>query len=410
MATNTNIDEMSNEDFLEFMNNAASGPITFESNEEPVEEVTPGSQETEVEQEEVSGEDKESDDIIDAEAENEKATEEDSDIDQEHKNENEAKELEDKNDNAESQEPDYMAELEELRRLKQELSKGIELGGIEVEGLTDPQQIRELQKAYYEKDKSASKFKKVRPVIDALEKNNLLEDKEKLSLVLEAANGNTEAFKTLMKQNNIDPFELNMEEIDPESIDPNKHFGSSIEYEFKDFISESNDIGVEDKLVTNVINSWDNESIEKLVTDKDSRKVMLSHLKTGAFDRVNSEIRAMERTDFSANGDFKNLTSHEKYVVASNKLAERLSKSSAKTSEPEATTSSTVEAEQPVPVVENKPKRRATDNTKRLEAAKKASKSSQTVDVGTSREASEADLLSLDNDDFMKQMNKILKG
>ena len=389
-------ENMSADEFLAFIEEESQKPLPDESipvleeSEPVVEDVVIGSEEV-----------KEADANIEVvETDGTEKTTEDFNIDQEQQTE---PEVEDEKDLTEKT-SDTDSELEELRKFKDSIvNQKITVDGVEIDGLSDPEAIAKMQQVYAENSGRLDQLTESRPVLEALKKNGLFDDKEKLALMIEAVNGNKDAVKRLLKDQELDPFELDMDDIDDSSIDPSKHFASSVEMKFDDMINEAANLGVEDKLNENVIQRWDNDSIVKLLEDTQSKQYLMRHIKDGSFEKVNAKIKSKEFSDF--NGQFKRLSDFDKYVLASNELASEYESKREVPVDPEP-----IEEPEPVQqtVPETEKRRSKSTDQDRLAAAKAASTASETVDSATSKASGTTDLMALSNEDFLAAMRRNL--
>jgi len=396
--------DMSPEDFLAFIEEESSKPLILD---EPISAQTTSDIDDEPVEEEINEENikEESDSIEVVETDGSEETEEDIDIDQEQQQETEV----DTTDNEQKTDDDEvrkkLEEYERLKKFEEALTNAkVDIDGFQVDGLKDPESIIQMQKKYAEMIGKVDTFEKQRPMLEALKKNGLLEDQKKLALVLEAAGGNPEAIKLLMKENEIDPLELDLETIDESSIDPSKHLVPEIEIKFNDLLDKSAKLGVEEPFVDNVVKKWDSDSITKLLEDETSKQHLLNHIKTGSFNKVQEEIKALELRDLS--GQFRHMSDFDKYVIASNELAKRYQQ---QTQQPEPVA---VDSPEPVSVKENEEVKKTvkveSKTNDRLKKAKKASKSSETVDKSVSKGSKKTDLMSLSDEEFLQQMYKMM--
>jgi len=204
----------SNDEFLAFMQEQASKPFdvddySYDDNEQHVEDNPSEDNEIVAEKEEEPTDDtkKENDDDI-----NNKDTStniKDSDVNIETIVNNEPN-TETDDSNQDNVDNDKTNEFEEYKKM---LASPIEIDGLEVDGITDPETLRQIQVGYVEQKKLAKKYDEARPVIEALKKDGFLDDKDRLALAMKAGNGDTEAIKELIRLNNIDPVLLDMENI-----------------------------------------------------------------------------------------------------------------------------------------------------------------------------------------------------
>jgi hypothetical protein len=218
-------------------------------------------------------------------------------------------------------------EIEEFHLMKSQFAKldqEFTVDGRKVQGLTDPEHILNLQKAYYQLKDNKSGLDEVAPVYDALKESGLLSDHSKLTMLLEAANGSPEAIKMLLKQNDIDPMELDTESIDEESVldSQSKYVASKDELSLKDFYSKATSLGKGDFVMGNIIEAWDSDSLRSLVQDPEASSIVINHLEDGSFDKIMDEVAKIKMTDFDS--VFSNKSSYEQYVAANHSLYDRI--------------------------------------------------------------------------------------
>ena len=216
-------------------------------------------------------------------------------------------------DNDDDDEIDY-------KEFYKKVTSGFDVNGLQVKSLDDPEKILDLQKQNLTSLNDLSELEAVKPIFESLKESGLLDDRDKFGLAMEVLGGNKEAIKKLLKEQNIDPYELDMDEIDESSIDSAKYSSSNEELNFKSFVSEATNIGVRNDIADKIINKWDDDSLVSLVNDEADRKNILKHIKTGMYDRVQSEILSIQNQDPS----FSKMSDLEKYVVASNNIATRI--------------------------------------------------------------------------------------
>lgn len=283
-------------------------------------------------------------------------------------------------------------------------SSSIELGGVELKGLDDADAILATQKSSFENSRKLDEFKEMKPIMKTLKENGLTDDPERLAMVVEALNGNAEAIKMMVKNSNIDPFELDFENIDASKVDSSKYTQSDFELKFEEFVDKADSQGVQDVLISNVIQRWDNDSLARLADTPSSGVNIINHLKSGAFEDVQKEMINLERSDRT--GEFKQLSDFDKYAEASNVLADRYTREAEASkviadTTPESTTSTT-----PVATSKKEEKEDETIIEDRVEKAKKASDATSAVDKSTSKK--DVEYSDLNNEDFMKAMYGIM--
>jgi hypothetical protein len=298
-------------------------------------------------------------------------------------------------------------DFEKYKKFYEAVTSGIEIDGVRLDGIDDPEKILELQKAAIENSRRLDEFKEVKPVLKTLKESGLLTDPEKLALALEAVNGNADALKIIMEKNKIDPFEIDMDNVDKSSIDPSKYYKTDVELNFEEFVEEAQSNGVKDTLFNNVLEAWDDQSVVNLSMDPISRKNIIQHMKTGAFDIIQQEIVKQEMLDINNTTGFKSKSAFDKYVEASHIVANRQKQNSnAAIDEPVIKVQATETPKEEEVAEEVKHKK---ESNKRLNKAKKASRVTSTSNRGSTPETKgEVKLDELDDEEFMKMMYSML--
>ena len=207
-------------------------------------------------------------------------------------------------------------EYERLKTFYEEVTGEFTASGRKVKGFTDPQKIIQAQQmAIGFSDKMAG-FKQYRPYLNPLKERGLVDNPEKFDLLMSIADGDKEALKTYMKQNDIDPLELDMEEV---GYKPEIKRESDINLAYEDMIEAAKFSGVDDK-VKEVISSWDDDSVVKLLESAEAKDTVLQHMSTGIYDAAMGKIQEKKVSDFT--GSFRNKTAIEQYRDAVVELEE----------------------------------------------------------------------------------------
>jgi len=412
----------SNDEFLAFMQEQASKQFdvddySYDDNEQHVEDNPSEDNEIVAEKEEEPIDDtkKENDDDI-----NNKDTStniKDSDVNIETIVNNEPN-TETDDSNQDNVDNDKTNEFEEYKKM---LASPIEIDGLEVDGITDPETLRQIQVGYVEQKKLAKKYDEARPVIEALKKDGFLDDKDRLALAMKAGNGDTEAIKELIRLNNIDPVLLDMENI---KVDTAGVFESDIGLKLNDMFDSAKRYGIQDKLVENVMEKWSPEAVETLLSNASAKNTLLNHMKTGAFDSVLAEITNLDMTDFS--GEFAQKSDYDKYAIASKSLEDKIRKQSElevvhtepKVDATRITDNVVMETDDGKDITVSNNKEQPVDNSEennseeinqqRLEKAKQASEASSNVNVGAGSNNKNDALNSNSNEEFMKHMYSMM--
>lgn len=157
--------------------------------------------------------------------------------------------------------------------------------------LKDPEEAIQLMQfgANYTKNmQSISKHKKS---LLMLEKAELL-DEEKLGYLIDLAQGNKGAIQKLLKETEIDPWDLE-KQSDDEEYQKGSHVVSDAEVVFKTALDEliSDESGVE---TINLINaSWDDTSKEALWNSPELLQVFHTQRSNGIYDTITEEMNRL---------------------------------------------------------------------------------------------------------------------
>jgi hypothetical protein len=404
-------EEMDNEEFL----SALFGDIDIDNTDvvedkDAVESDVTDENDNENEQEDAESKEeiKESDDNIDLDEETETVDDsEDNEIIEETENKTKDKTESDESAGSKDDTKEEPSEdLEKYKKFYEAVTSGIEIDGVRLDGISDPDKILELQRAAIVNSRKLDEFKEVKPVLKTLKESGLLNDPDKLALALEAINGNTDALKIIMEKNKIDPFEIDMDNVDKNSIDPSKYYKTDVELNFEEFVNEAQSNGVKETLFNNVLETWDDQSVVNLSMNPESRRNIIQHMKTGAFNIIQQEIVRQEMLDINNTTGFKNKSAFDKYAEASHIIANRQKQNSNVTIDEPATIQATKESKAEEIIEEAKPRK---ESNKRLNKAKKASRVTSTGNRGSTPESKgEVKLNELDNEEFLKVMYSML--
>ena len=282
------------------------------------------------------------------------------------------------------------------------VTNGFEMNGLNVKSLSDPDKIIELQRLNLTRSSSRDELEDVKPIVQSLRDGGLLDDPEKFGLMMEVLNGDENAIKKLLKDKNIDPYTLDMDEID-DSVDSNKYRISSEEMNFNDFVTEATKMGVRDDMADRIINSWDDDSLLGLVNDPNGRTNIIKHIKTGMFDKVQAEILSITNEDSS----FSRESDLDQYIVASNNVADRLNASRQKDivlpDEKKVVKKATKKVAKPKVTKDDQKE----VNNERIKKAEEASVASASPTSSAPSDTKGVELMDLSSEDFMKEMARL---
>ena len=315
MADNTEIDydSMSDEDFMNAMDEAS---VAQPEEEEEIVEDTNQNESTEEEETEEVGTEQDEDESLedttdedDSEPDEEvegntqietssEAEEETSGSDETETNETpveEGKETEEVN-----YEEQYKALLGDNEQLKQfenfynEVTSEFMANGKKVKGFTDPKKIIESQQMAAGFSDKMTSFSKYKPYMNALRDKGILDDPEKFNLAMNLLDGDQEAIKKHILDLKIDPFELDMENI---NYDGKNQVSSNLEIAYDDLMESAKTNHVDTQVRDIISRDWDDQSMIALLEDPQSSADLVNHISTGAYDVVQSRIAEKKRVD-----------------------------------------------------------------------------------------------------------------
>lgn len=183
--------------------------------------------------------------------------------------------------------------------------------GKKIKGFNDPKKIIEAQQMAAGYSEKMAGFKKYRPYMNALKEKGLLDSPDKFNLALSLLEGDPEALKKQIKDLEIDPFEMDMENIDYKETN---QVSSPIEIALDDVMTSASQHGVDKQVQDIISNDWDDDSIIELLNDPQNSSDLISHISSGAYDVVQERISEKQRTD--VNNIYSNKNKIQQYREA----------------------------------------------------------------------------------------------
>ena len=153
------------------------------------------------------------------------------------------------------------------------------------------------------------------PVLKALENHNLL-DVERLSFLIDINEGKPEAIAKLLKDNEVDLYDFNMDSADsyvPVSKAPNYK-----ELEVQTVLDDIKETPTYNKTINIVGNVWDDKSRLSLVDNPELIKVINTQVEVGLFDTVWGEVER-QRTF----GNLSNMSDFDAYIAVGDAMNEK---------------------------------------------------------------------------------------
>jgi hypothetical protein len=158
-------------------------------------------------------------------------------------------------------------------------------------------------------------FKKYRPFLNPLKEKGIIDNPDKFNLMLSALDGDKEAIKTLIKEHNIDPMELDVDNV---NYKPQNHVASELELALDDILDNAKQFGIDDKVQKVIANEWDDKSVVELLQDPQSQADLIEHMSSGIYDIVQERI--MQKRIADPYGTFSSLPAIDQYRAAANEL------------------------------------------------------------------------------------------
>ena len=183
--------------------------------------------------------------------------------------------------------------------------------GKKVKGFADPQKIIQSQQMAAGFSEKMAGFKQYRPFMSPLKDRGMLDNQAKFDLAMNIIDGDKEAIKQHLQSLEIDPLDLDMEAI---SYGGKSQAATKESIVIEDVMERAKASGVEDRVRQVIGKDWDESSFQEFVGNEQVRSDLLSHIESGAYEKVQDEISEMRRIDY--NGSFGNLNTIGQYRAA----------------------------------------------------------------------------------------------
>ena len=225
-----------------------------------------------------------------------------------HKNDEDSEE---ESENTDS-EPNYKEFYEKVALAK------FTANGKEVEGFKDPADLIRAQQALHGYSDKMKVIKEYKPFLKALEERGITADADKFNLAMSLIDGDPEAIKKVLKDKNIDPLELDLDDI---KYTAKNVLPSKAQMLIEETYEQAENLGVGDKFSRVINKDWDITSLKELVENNAVRNDLIQHLNDGTYDVVSDEIKRMELLDI--NGSLSGMSSIDKYRMAVGRIHQR---------------------------------------------------------------------------------------
>ena len=195
---------------------------------------------------------------------------------------------------SDTSEINYKEQYEKFKSFYDDVTSEFVANGKTVRGFSDPEKIKQAQQmAAGFSDKMAG-FKQYRPYMAPLKERGMLENEEKFNMAMSLIDGDKEALKQHIKNLNIDPMDLDMDEI---NYNAQSKLASQAEITLDDVMESAEANGIKDKVQTVLGQQWDRESVVDLLGDPQSGSDLIEHMSSGVFDAVQERIAEKKRYD-----------------------------------------------------------------------------------------------------------------
>lgn len=189
--------------------------------------------------------------------------------------------------------------------------------GKKVKGFSDPQKLIQAQQMSYGYSQKMAGFNKYKPFLKALQDNGVLEDEAKFNFAMSLIKGDKGALKQHIETLQIDPTDLTLDE-DLRYSGQNNFVASKEELVIDEAVEIARMNGFEDKLRVELGSNWDNESFQEFVREPSTRRDLLDHMRTGAYDVVMAKVQQLRSVD--VDGSYSSMKTTDQYRAAVGEL------------------------------------------------------------------------------------------
>ncbi len=189
------------------------------------------------------------------------------------------------------------------------------VNGKRTKGFNDPSKIIQAQQMAGGFSEKMAGFKKYRPYMAPLQERGMLDDPEKFNLAMQLVDGDVEALKAHMKSLDVDPLELDMDEIGYSAANT---LASEESLVLDDTLEVARNAGIEPQLREIIGKQWDQSSFDEFLKNPSVRADLIDHIQTGAYDMVQNKINEKKQLDVT--GQYGNMTTIQQYRTAVREL------------------------------------------------------------------------------------------
>jgi len=336
----SNYDELTDDEFESLLNDINEGKLdTVDNNESDeddignnveesnnngyendndIEDTDPGSEldEDNLDESDTNDEDDDSyqdtddEELDSSDEEQEENTQDDNDI-KENDDENNHDEESSDTINYQEEYQKLLSDTEKYKDFYNKVTGEFVANGKVMKGFTEPEKIIQAQQMAAGFSEKMRAFKQYRPFIEPLKKKGILDNPDKFNLMVDAIDGNQEAIKALLKETNIDPLELNIDEVD---YKPKDNLASPIALAYDDLIDTASQFGIDSKVNDVIVKEWDDDSVAELLSDPKNSSDLIAHMNNGVYDMVQERIAKKKMTDIT--GSFGSMRDIDQYRAA----------------------------------------------------------------------------------------------
>ena len=137
---------------------------------------------------------------------------------------------------------------------------------------------------------------------------------EDIGLLLAIKAGDKGTIIDLAKKANIDLDE----ELEPQKVDLDRFKETDFDKKLDDFMYRAKAMSVEPTKVIGVVEKWDDESLQKILSEPDSQKAIVSHIQDGTYEKVMAKVNELKSTDYL--GKFSQNNAYVQYTLALREL------------------------------------------------------------------------------------------
>jgi len=286
--------------------------------------------------------------------------------------------------------------------------------GRKTKGFDDPKKIIQAQQMAAGYTEKMVAFKKYKPFMNTLKEKGILDDPDKFNFAMSLLDGDPEALKKQIKSLEIDPFEMDMENI---NYVPKNQIASDIEVALDEVMETASQYGVDDQVQRIIAKDWDDDSVIELLEDPQNSADLINHISSGVYDVVQDRIAEKRRID--VNGVYISKPAIEQYREAAQELEREymqyLETQNQVADEPQQTNVEPQSQQQayvdPVQTrqAEEYKAKVEKQNAQTNEARRKATSLSKKK-RGTRKPKPQIDPLALDDDKFTEYLDSLIQG